>query len=108
MMEIEQFSYIFGSFSRRKQNQDFNASKRRSVESSKPSLTIAHDRSKSNPAKSETNASLDIDKLKCPQCEKHFIEPRVLPCLHTFCTNCLQNLVTSSPSECDCKLIPNQ
>lgn len=100
-MEIEQFSYIFGSFSRRKQNQDFNASKRRSVESSKPSLTIAHDRSKSNPAKSETNASLDIDKLKCPQCEKHFIEPRVLPCLHTFCTNCLQNLVTSSPSECD-------
>lgn len=102
MMEIDHISYIFGSFSRRRQSHDVSHSKRRSIDQSK----INHDRSKSTPhppkkgensisktrAKSVCNFILDESKYKCPMCQKHYIEPRVLPCLHTFCTRCLQEL----------------
>lgn len=101
MMEVDHISYIFGSFSRRRQSHDVGL-KRRSIEQPK----INHDRSKSTPhsskkveiaapksrAKSVCNFILDESKYKCPMCQKHYIEPRVLPCLHTFCTRCLQEL----------------
>lgn len=117
-MEIDHISYIFGSFTRRRQSQEVNTIKRRSIEQMK----INHDRSKSTPntttitttttttstnnitstkkndvtltrAKSVcNNVKVYENNYKCTICEKYFIEPRVLPCLHTFCTRCLQDI----------------
>ncbi|XP_044266934.1 tripartite motif-containing protein 45 isoform X1 [Tribolium madens] len=99
MMEIDRMSYIFGSFARRRQSQEVNSAKRRSIEPK-----ISHDRSKSTPhtpkkaaptsprAKSICNVIVDDAKFKCPMCRRLFVEPRVLPCLHTFCLRCLQEL----------------
>ncbi|KAF5303196.1 hypothetical protein FQA39_LY10109 [Lamprigera yunnana] len=99
MMEVDHISYIFGSFSRRRSHEVENL-KRRSMEKPK----ISHDRSNSTPhsskkveiplsrAKSMCTYKQDDDKFKCPLCKNFFDEPRVLPCLHTFCTKCLQEL----------------
>lgn len=99
MMEVDQISYIFGSFTRRRQSHEVTSAKRRSIEQSR----ISHDRSKSTPhasekekvsqrARSVCTFMVDGRDYKCPLCQKHYIEPRVLPCLHTFCTRCLQEL----------------
>jgi len=34
--------------------------------------------------------------LKCAICTERYVEPRVLPCLHVYCTHCLVKLVESS------------
>lgn len=94
-------SYIFGSFARRRQSQEVAAAgKRRSIEQAK----ITHDRSKSTPhtpkkanvapprPKSVCKVVFDESKFKCPMCRRLFIEPKVLPCLHTFCLRCLNEL----------------
>ncbi|XP_017777155.1 PREDICTED: tripartite motif-containing protein 45 [Nicrophorus vespilloides] len=109
MMEVDHISYIFGSFTRRRQSQDVSSAKRRSIEPAK----YVHDRSKSaphsgnskNPSQNvelpsrarsicgQSESSIDEDnKYRCPKCSRHFLEPRVLHCLHTFCTKCLQEL----------------
>ncbi|XP_031343553.1 tripartite motif-containing protein 45-like isoform X2 [Photinus pyralis] len=100
MMEVDHISYIFGSFSRRR-SQEVGAMKRRSLEAPK----ISHDRSNSAPQhtskKMETSSSRtksmcgykqDDNKFRCPFCKHFFEEPRVLPCLHTFCTKCLETM----------------
>ncbi len=33
------------------------------------------------------------NKITCGICEKHFTEPKVLPCLHCYCKDCVVNLV---------------
>lgn len=33
------------------------------------------------------------ESIKCPICSKTFTNPRILPCLHSFCTNCLANYI---------------
>ncbi|XP_078575330.1 uncharacterized protein LOC144861366 [Branchiostoma floridae x Branchiostoma japonicum] len=48
-------------------------------------------------------STADFDKqfLTCPVCMLHFRDPRVLPCLHTFCRECLQEWATKQqPLEC--------
>lgn len=99
-MDIDRISYIFGSFTRRRQSQEVgSASKRRSVEPTKSH----HERSRSSPlhtkkpvtsprAKSVIGSSFEDAKFKCPLCKNQFVEPRVLPCLHTFCLKCLEEL----------------
>lgn len=103
MMEVEHISYIFGSFTRRRQSQEVGPQR-----SSSQPTKISHDRSKSAPhtskqvqlplprAKSVCNYILDHTKFKCSLCRNLFIEPRVLPCLHTFCTACLRKLASNS------------
>lgn len=100
-MDIDRISYIFGSFARRRQSHEAGAAKRRSIE---PSKKAFHDRSKSTPhqskkpvttsprAKSVVGFTTDDSKFKCPLCRRRYSDPRVLPCLHTFCLNCLRDL----------------
>ncbi|XP_078575996.1 E3 ubiquitin-protein ligase TRIM71-like [Branchiostoma floridae x Branchiostoma japonicum] len=50
-----------------------------------------------------SNMPDDFDEqfLACPVCMLHFRDPRVLPCLHTFCRECLQEWATKQqPLEC--------
>ncbi|XP_066272095.1 tripartite motif-containing protein 2-like [Branchiostoma lanceolatum] len=43
----------------------------------------------------------DDQFLTCPVCMLHFRDPRILPCLHTFCRECLQERATKQqPLEC--------
>ncbi len=37
-----------------------------------------------------------LDLIQCPLCLEEFEEPRALPCLHTFCLSCLEQLVASN------------
>ncbi|XP_018579850.1 tripartite motif-containing protein 45 [Anoplophora glabripennis] len=101
MMDIDRISYIFGSFARRRQSHEAGAAKRRSIE---PTKKVFHDRSKSTPhqskksvttsprAKSVVGFATDESKFKCPLCRRQYVDPRVLPCLHTFCLKCLRDL----------------
>ena len=35
--------------------------------------------------------------LTCQICDKLFLDPRILPCLHTFCCQCVETLVRNRP-----------
>ena len=35
--------------------------------------------------------------LTCQICDKLFLDPRILPCLHTFCCQCIESLVRNRP-----------
>lgn len=51
---------------------------------------------RSSPAFVRKNAGCkgkENDKLQCKSCGELYNTPRLLPCLHTFCTNCLQSRV---------------
>lgn len=55
---------------------------------------------------SPTTSSLGLHKgpaedLTCRVCNEKFRKPRILPCLHTFCTACIVNLQTY-PIRCRC------
>jgi len=39
------------------------------------------------------------DSLKCHLCNQLYTDPRVLPCLHVFCTTCIVQLVSSMLNE---------
>ena len=40
--------------------------------------------------------------LKCSICLELFSDPRLLPCLHTYCLKCLQGLVSDKKSDLSC------
>lgn len=33
----------------------------------------------------------------CPVCQKHYEEPRMLSCMHTVCSKCIQDLIQAAP-----------
>ena len=37
--------------------------------------------------------------LTCQSCDKLFLDPRILPCLHTFCCQCIVSLVRNRPMQ---------
>jgi len=42
-----------------------------------------------------------VDITECPICTELFTDPRVLPCLHTFCLRCLEDYGKDRPPGSD-------
>ncbi|UJR09045.1 hypothetical protein I4U23_013293 [Adineta vaga] len=40
--------------------------------------------------------------ITCPICLKHFDEPRMLPCKHTFCLQCIQHMTSQNNGLLEC------
>ncbi|KAJ9595962.1 hypothetical protein L9F63_012855 [Diploptera punctata] len=78
-MEVDHVTYIFGSFSRRRQHHHDVAAPKR------------HTNRGSNNSQYECELCED-EIFVCSLCEQQYNEPRGVPCLHTFCTPCLQQL----------------
>ena len=59
---------------------------------------------------SEIGLGKDIERITsmggvnliCPLCHDMFQNPRLLPCLHTFCRRCLENLVVPRSNILSC------
>ena len=49
-----------------------------------------------------TPSVVPASNLKCSICLDLFSDPRVLPCLHTYCLKCLQGLVNKEKSDLSC------
>ena len=43
-----------------------------------------------------------VNNLKCSICLEFFTDPRILPCLHTYCLECLQGLVNDQKNDLSC------
>ena len=48
--------------------------------------------------------SIEDDELTCSICLEVFIDPRILPCAHSFCFYCLQGWTSDSTKEITCPL----
>ena len=42
------------------------------------------------------------DQITCPICMEHFSDPRVLPCLHSYCLTCLQRVLVEGNYSLPC------
>ncbi|XP_071830711.1 uncharacterized protein [Apostichopus japonicus] len=42
--------------------------------------------------------------LSCPICIQHLKEPKVLPCLHRYCSDCLESYITQQQGELQCSV----
>ena len=42
------------------------------------------------------------DVITCPICQKHFDQPRMLPCSHTFCFQCIQQMTPQNNGLLEC------
>ncbi len=40
--------------------------------------------------------------ITCPVCLKHFDQPRMLPCSHTFCFQCIQQMTSDNNGLLEC------
>ncbi|XP_061708178.1 E3 ubiquitin-protein ligase TRIM45 isoform X1 [Cydia pomonella] len=101
-MEVDRILYIFGSFTRKKD-------KRKSFEQSSISAGNSPLR-RPNSIAPRTSAYEDVKEVKerkrhevkqwnCGLCRKELAEPRLLACLHSFCTRCLQGLPQEGEAE---------
>ena len=40
----------------------------------------------------------ELEKITCPFCQKQFCDPKILPCLHCYCKECVRQLVLQTGS----------
>lgn len=40
--------------------------------------------------------------ITCPVCLRHYDEPRMLPCAHTFCLQCIQQMTSQNNGMLEC------
>ena len=52
----------------------------------------------------ETAAKQLRDITECPLCMHVFTDPRVLPCIHTFCLECLKRISETAQKDSENKL----
>lgn len=43
-------------------------------------------------------AEMELQKSECPACQKYYTEPKILPCSHLLCRDCLVKLMKRSPN----------
>ncbi|CAH0381052.1 unnamed protein product [Bemisia tabaci] len=92
-MEVDMVPFIFGSFTRKNKtvSEDSGSSKRRSSENeTEQTTTLSSRKAKYRQFRIENG------KMQCDVCNQEYMQPRTLPCLHTFCTNCLIRLTVLS------------
>ncbi|KAL0848863.1 hypothetical protein ABMA28_013271 [Loxostege sticticalis] len=103
-MEVDRILYIFGSFSRKKD-------KRKSCEQS--SLSAGNSPLRLPRSQRPVSQNLNVaprtsayesgrpplKEWECGLCRKELVEPRLLGCLHSFCTRCLQGLHQEGETE---------
>ncbi|XP_026738061.1 tripartite motif-containing protein 45 isoform X3 [Trichoplusia ni] len=104
-MEVDRLLYIFGSFTRKKQD------KRKSLEqlSLSAGSSPLHAKGTRRPVSQNLlvaprTSAYDVRKSKvkewdCRICKKELVEPRLLACLHNFCTRCLEGLHQENETE---------
>lgn len=105
-MEVDRILYIFGSFTRKKQD------KRKSLEqlSLSAGSSPLHVKGGSRPLSQNLNIAprtsayndgkkSKVKEWECGICKKDLVEPRVLGCLHNFCTRCLLGLHQEGEAE---------
>lgn len=104
-MEVDRFFYIFGSFSRKKdKRKSFDQSSLsagnsplRLPRTQRPvsqNLNVAPRTSAYDSGRSPV-----VKEWQCGLCRKELVEPRLLACLHSFCTQCLQGLHQEGEAE---------
>ena len=49
-----------------------------------------------------SNVTQESPSTTCKKCSKPYTDPRILPCLHSFCKNCIKLLVIQSGSKIRC------
>lgn len=107
-MEVDRILYIFGSFTRKKDkrksieqssisagNSPLRIPRNRPASQTYPNLVIAPRTS----AYRDTKKIREIKEWECGLCKKELVEPRLLGCLHSFCTRCLQGLHQEGEAE---------
>ena len=53
-----------------------------------------------------SNVTQESPSTTCKKCSKPYTDPRILPCLHSFCKNCIKSLVIQDGSKIpSCKTI---
>lgn len=56
------------------------------------------------PKENDSNIQDLEDDLQCLICYELFKDPRLLPCSHTFCYECIQGMASSHNGKCQCPL----
>ena len=52
--------------------------------------------------KMASNVTQDSPSTTCKKCSKLYTDPRILPCLHSFCKNCIKSLLIQRGSKICC------
>lgn len=91
-LEVDRKLYIFGSFMRKKDKRKSLQPQSLSAGNSPMHLRNSHLGVNILPRTSAYQEARGDKEVECGLCRRVLEEPRLLACLHSFCTRCLQGL----------------